>query len=93
MQAILQLAPLIPLDTPKGAAMAYALIDSGAEHNLQWVCFIDLTGECWTFVSADVRLRGAFPERPSQSGGGIPYVEGTGRDNNRFGFLASEWQA
>lgn len=54
---ILRLDPPIPLDTPKGASMAHLVIDVGTEHNLQWVCFIDATGECWTFGNPVVRLR------------------------------------
>ena len=54
---MIQLNPIIPLDTPKGRAMAHFLIDPGMEHNLQWVCFIDDTGECWTFQNQDVRMQ------------------------------------
>lgn len=54
---MLQLNPPIPMDTPKGAARAFLVIDPGTEHDLQWVTFIDATGECWTWRNKDVRLR------------------------------------
>lgn len=53
---ILQLAPTIPLDTPKGPAQAHFLIESGDQQHLQWVTFIDATGECWTFLNPHVKL-------------------------------------
>lgn len=54
---ILQLNPPLPLDTPKGSALAHFLLDYGVEHNLMWVCFVDATGECWTFDNKDVRAQ------------------------------------
>jgi len=54
---LLQLNPAIPLDTPKGKAWAYFLIDRSQEHDLEWVCFIDETRECWTFSNRDVKIR------------------------------------
>ena len=54
---ILQLNPTIPLITPKGICQAHFLIDNGVEHDLQWVCFIDETGECWVFDNPDIRLQ------------------------------------
>lgn len=54
---IIQCDPLVPLETPKGPAMAHFLIDFGIEHSLQFVCFVDETGECWTFNQQDVRLQ------------------------------------
>lgn len=53
---MIQLNPLIPLETPKGKADAHFLIDYGPEANLLWVCFIRATGECWTFANKDIRL-------------------------------------
>lgn len=53
---MLQLSPLIPLDTPKGLGDAFFLIDYGRDAQLLFVCFIRATGECWTFESKDVRL-------------------------------------
>jgi len=52
---ILQLNPPIPLDTPKGSALAHFVVDYGPEHNLLWVCFNDSSGECWTWDNSKVR--------------------------------------
>lgn len=54
---MLQLSPTIPLDTPKGPARAHFLIDYSEDHNLLWVCFIDATGECWTFTNREILLQ------------------------------------
>lgn len=57
---ILQLNPPIPLDTPKGKShglRSHIIIDPGQEHYLQFVCFLDDTGECWIFQNRDVKLR------------------------------------
>lgn len=54
---MLQLDPPVPLDTPKGPAVAHVLIDYGREYDLLWVCFTDETGECWTWTNKEVRLR------------------------------------
>lgn len=54
---ILQLSPLIPVNTPKGPALAHFLIDHGPEHHLQWVVFIDSTGECWTYTNPFIRAQ------------------------------------
>lgn len=51
-----QLAPTIPLDTPRGRGRAFFLLDYGEEHHLMWVVFLDAGGECWTFANPDVRL-------------------------------------
>lgn len=53
---ILQLNPPIPLITPKGKGFAHFLIDYSQEHDLQWVVFIDETGECWTFRNDKIRI-------------------------------------
>lgn len=53
---ILQLDPPIPLDTPKGRALAYFLIDRGVDFDLEYVCAIDATGECWTYRNPSVRF-------------------------------------
>jgi hypothetical protein len=57
---IIQLDPTIPLVTPKGTGYAHFLIDFGQEHHLQWVVFIDDTGECWTFENPQVRIQKNF---------------------------------
>lgn len=54
---ILQLNPAIPVDTPRGKAHAHLVLDYSQEHNLLFVCFIDATGECWTYQSRDVKLQ------------------------------------
>jgi len=53
---MLQLAPVIPLDTPKGPADAHLVIDYGPEAKLLFVCFVRDTGEQWTFPNDEVRL-------------------------------------
>lgn len=56
MADIIQLHSPLPMTTPKGAALCHFLIDYGIEHDLMWVCFIDETGECWTFRNRDIRI-------------------------------------
>lgn len=51
---ILQLNPPIPVMTPKGKALAQAMIDYGVEHDLLWVCFQE-NGECWTWNNRNIR--------------------------------------
>jgi hypothetical protein len=53
---ILELSQPLPLDTPKGPALAYLVIDHGTDSNLIWVCFIKETGECWCFDNSVIRL-------------------------------------
>ena len=55
--SILQLDPPIPVITPKGDGYAHVLIDYGAEYNLMWVCFLDDSGECWTYDNTQVRAQ------------------------------------
>jgi hypothetical protein len=57
MSNITRIDPPIPLMTPKGRAVAHFLIDTGIENDLQWVCFQDDTGECWTWENAYIRAR------------------------------------
>ncbi len=64
---IIQLNPLVPLETPEGKGMAHFLIDPGTEHHLQWVCFIDATGECWTFDNPKIKLQANQTARPKSS--------------------------
>lgn len=54
---ILQLNPPIPVITPKGWALAHMVIDNGIEHDLQWVCFQNRHGECWTWRNQDIRAQ------------------------------------
>ena len=67
---IQQLNPPLPLDTPKGPALAHLVIDYGPEHSLLWVCF-GLDGEIWTWPNSKVRAdknitmgRARIPHRP-----------------------------
>ncbi len=55
MRNIVRIDPPIPFMTPKGKAIAHFLIDIGVENDLQWVCFQDDNGECWTWKNAYVR--------------------------------------
>lgn len=64
---IIQLDPPIPLETPKGKGMAHFMIDPGIEHFIQFVVFIDETGECWTFLNKHVRLQRNETVRPSDA--------------------------
>lgn len=54
---ITQLNPPIPVATPKGPALAHLVIDYGPEYNLIWVCFIDETGECWSYDNKLIRAQ------------------------------------
>jgi hypothetical protein len=54
---IIQLDPPIPVITPKGKALAIGWIDYGAEHHILWICFIDETGECWTYQNPEIRAQ------------------------------------
>ena len=53
----LQLDPPIPVITPKGDGYAHVLIDYGPEYNLLWVCFLDDSGECWTYDNTQIRAQ------------------------------------
>jgi hypothetical protein len=55
--SILQLDPPIPVITPKGEGYAQLLIDYGPEYNLLWVCFLDDSGECWTYDNTQIRAQ------------------------------------
>lgn len=53
--SVTQLNPTLPLDTPKGPALAHFLIDYGEEHNLIWVAIQNETGEIWAWPNPQVR--------------------------------------
>jgi len=57
MSVMLQLNPPIPVVTLKGKGLAHVIIDYGPEHDLMWVVFQDITGECWTWRNADIRAQ------------------------------------
>jgi hypothetical protein len=50
-----QLNPPLPLTTPKGPALAHAVIDYGCEHDLIFMCIQDDTGEIWCWPNPVVR--------------------------------------
>ncbi len=54
---MLQLNPPIPLDTPKGPGIAWAVIDYGMEFDLMWVVAINESGEIWTFGNPHLRAQ------------------------------------
>ena len=49
------LQPIL-LNTPKGKALCHYIIDYGIESNLLFVCFLQDTGECWTFQNSEIRI-------------------------------------
>jgi hypothetical protein len=53
--AMIQLNPPLPMNTPKGEGFAHILIDYGPESDLYWTVFITETGEVWTFANRQVR--------------------------------------
>lgn len=54
---ITRVDPPLPLQTPKGKAMAHFLIDYGFEHDLYWVCFQNDTGECWSWSNKQIKCQ------------------------------------
>ena len=54
---MIQLNPQIPVITPKGKGWAFFLIDRSQEHDLEWVVFLDNSGECWVFNNKDIRIQ------------------------------------
>lgn len=54
---IVQLHTALQLETPKGKALAHFVIDYGIESPIYFVCFLDDTGECWTFSNEQVRAQ------------------------------------
>jgi hypothetical protein len=52
---ILQLSPVLEVDTPKGRGHAEFLLDYGPEADLLWVVVLRDTGEIWTLRNADLR--------------------------------------
>jgi hypothetical protein len=51
---ILQLNPIISLETPKGHGYANFIIDSGEEGEIYWIVFLD-NKEIWVFKNSEVR--------------------------------------
>lgn len=54
---IIQLIEPLWFNTPKGQAVAHFMIDRGFEHDLEWVCFMQENGECWTFSNQEIRIQ------------------------------------
>ena len=54
---MLQLDPALPVETPKGKALAHVLIDYGIEADLLWVCAQTEGGQCWTWSNQDIRFQ------------------------------------
>jgi len=61
---LLQLNPAIPVYvvknpdeplSPEGNALAHIIIDNGYESNLQWVCFMNNSTQCWTVENKFIR--------------------------------------
>ena len=52
---ILQLNPMLPLDTPKGLGWAFALIDYSQDHDTLFKVIITETREIWDFPQSQVR--------------------------------------
>lgn len=71
---ITQLSTPIPLETPKGKALAHFVIDYGPEHHLMWVTFVDATGECWTWPNPQIRAQGNITLGRSKPGA-MPVAE------------------
>jgi len=57
---IKQLDPPLSFSTTKGDAYAHFVIDYGMEEHLHWVCFLDASGECWTFKNPHIKLKHNF---------------------------------
>ncbi len=58
---ILQFNPPIPVTTPKGKALAQAIINDGPDHDIYWICFQDSTGESWVYPNSDIRAQRNIP--------------------------------
>ncbi len=54
---MLQLDPMIPLQTPKGKGMGIMVIDYSQEHDLVWVVADDCTGEIWLWKNSEIRFQ------------------------------------
>lgn len=52
---ILQLEPMLPVDTPKGPGFAFALIDYGQEFDTLYKVMITATREVWDVPQPQIR--------------------------------------
>lgn len=56
-----QLDPPIPVEVlGKGSGSCQIIVDHGPEHELLWVVFLDLSRECCTVTSREIRA--ALPQ-------------------------------
>lgn len=49
--------PPMPVDTPRGPGRCYIWENPGLPEHLLWHCWIDATGEFWSFENRDVRAQ------------------------------------
>lgn len=54
---ILQLAPQIPVETPRGNGRAILVIDYSEEEDLIWTVIIDETREVWCFRNRHIKAQ------------------------------------
>ena len=52
-----ELRVAIPMSSPHGNGLAFAVIDPGIEHHLIWIIALDDNGEIWAVANPDVRVR------------------------------------
>jgi hypothetical protein len=52
-----QLNTPLPVHTPKGKAFCHYIIDYSMDNHLMFVCFLDESGECWTFSNPEIRIQ------------------------------------
>ena len=60
VKMILQLNPPIPMSTSKGDGWAFFMIERSQEHHIEWVVFLDNSGQCWTFQNPEVRMQNNY---------------------------------
>lgn len=51
-----ELSEYKPVETPRGKAFAWAIIDYGPESHLLFVCWMKDSGECRTFANPEIRI-------------------------------------
>lgn len=56
MSSITQLNPPLEVETPFGAALAMLVWEQGQELDVQWCCFVEVTGEPWWLPNHQIRL-------------------------------------
>lgn len=55
MRTMIQLDPMLPLETQRGKGFAFALIDYSQEHDTLYKVIISATGEIWDIPQSQVR--------------------------------------